>query len=79
MAAKSDLLDYCTEWKVTFAIVLHRIVWHLLDTLFSVRGYQAAAAEMKGNLMDTNIEQDTIRELSQRKQVPLYLILDVLV
>lgn len=27
---------------------------------------------MKGNLMDTNIEQDTIRELSQRKQVRAY-------
>lgn len=35
----------------------------------SVRGYQGAAAEMKGNLMDNNMEQDTIRELSQRKQV----------
>ncbi len=43
--------------------------------LFPVRGYQAAAAEMKGNLMDTNIEQDTIRELSQRKQVPTFLFL----
>ena len=33
-----------------------------------VRGYQSAPPELKGNLMDTNIEQDTIRELSQRKQ-----------
>ncbi|CAH1786241.1 unnamed protein product [Owenia fusiformis] len=33
-----------------------------------IRGYQAARPEMKGNLMDNNIEQDTIRELSQRKQ-----------
>jgi Bardet-Biedl syndrome 2 protein len=34
-----------------------------------VRGYQPAATEMKGNLMDTNVEQETIRDLSQRKQV----------
>lgn len=33
-----------------------------------VRGYNTAAPEMRGNLMDTNMEQDTIRELSQRKQ-----------
>ncbi|ELU16233.1 hypothetical protein CAPTEDRAFT_171644 [Capitella teleta] len=33
-----------------------------------VRGYQPAGQEMKGNLMDTNVEQETIRELSQRKQ-----------
>ncbi|XP_074660116.1 BBSome complex member BBS2-like [Tubulanus polymorphus] len=33
-----------------------------------VRGFQQAPAELRGNLMDTNIEQDTIRELSQRKQ-----------
>ena len=33
-----------------------------------VRGYQPAGQEMQGNLMDSNIEQDTIRELSQRKQ-----------
>ena len=37
----------------------------------SVRGYQAAPPEMRGNLMDTNVEQDTIRDLSQRKQVCL--------
>ncbi|XP_071104819.1 BBSome complex member BBS2-like [Haliotis cracherodii] len=33
-----------------------------------VRGYNPAPEDMGGNLMDTNIEQDTIRELSQRKQ-----------
>ncbi|XP_038662956.1 Bardet-Biedl syndrome 2 protein homolog [Scyliorhinus canicula] len=33
-----------------------------------VRGYLPASREMKGNLMDTNAEQDLIRELSQRKQ-----------
>lgn len=33
-----------------------------------VRGFNAASAEMRGNLMDTNMEQDTIRDLSQRKQ-----------
>ncbi|XP_041460099.1 Bardet-Biedl syndrome 2 protein homolog [Lytechinus variegatus] len=33
-----------------------------------VRGYLPANQEQKGNLMDTNIEQETIRDLSQRKQ-----------
>ncbi|XP_033647290.1 Bardet-Biedl syndrome 2 protein homolog [Asterias rubens] len=33
-----------------------------------VRGYLPASQELKGNLMDTNVEQETIRELSQRKQ-----------
>ncbi|XP_062922754.1 Bardet-Biedl syndrome 2 protein homolog [Mobula hypostoma] len=33
-----------------------------------VRGYLPASREMKGNLMDSNAEQDLIRELSQRKQ-----------
>lgn len=33
-----------------------------------VRGYQEAGAEQKGNLMDTNVDQDAIRELTQRKQ-----------
>ncbi|XP_077978024.1 BBSome complex member BBS2-like isoform X2 [Glandiceps talaboti] len=33
-----------------------------------VRGYLPATKDMKGNLMNTNVEQDTIRELSQRKQ-----------
>ncbi|XP_076471664.1 BBSome complex member BBS2-like [Babylonia areolata] len=33
-----------------------------------VRGYNPAPQGADGNLMDTNIEQDTIRELSQRKQ-----------
>ncbi|XP_072403791.1 BBSome complex member BBS2 [Chiloscyllium punctatum] len=33
-----------------------------------VRGYLPADREMRGNLMDTNAEQDLIRELSQRKQ-----------
>ena len=34
----------------------------------AVRGYQPAATEMKGNLMDQNIEQEAIRELSLKKQ-----------
>lgn len=33
-----------------------------------VRGYLPASKEQKGNLMDSSIEQDHIRELSQRKQ-----------
>ena len=40
----------------------------LSQFLFVVRGYLPAGQEMQGNLMDTNVEQDTIRELSQRKQ-----------
>lgn len=36
--------------------------------MLSVRGYLPASQELKGNLMDTNVEQETIRELSQRKQ-----------
>lgn len=34
----------------------------------SVRGYLPASAEMKGNLMDVNVEQDALRDLAQRKQ-----------
>ncbi|XP_062403685.1 Bardet-Biedl syndrome 2 protein homolog isoform X1 [Sardina pilchardus] len=33
-----------------------------------VRGYLPASKEMKGNLMDSSVEQELIRELSQRKQ-----------
>ncbi|KAL2093165.1 hypothetical protein ACEWY4_010477 [Coilia grayii] len=33
-----------------------------------VRGYLPASKEMKGNLMDSSVEQDLVRELSQRKQ-----------
>nr|XP_044998018.1 Bardet-Biedl syndrome 2 protein isoform X2 [Jaculus jaculus] len=33
-----------------------------------IRGYLPGMAEMKGNLMDTSMEQDLIRELSQKKQ-----------
>ncbi|PFX14212.1 Bardet-Biedl syndrome 2 protein homolog [Stylophora pistillata] len=33
-----------------------------------VRGYLPASAEMKGNLMDVNVEQDALRDLAQRKQ-----------
>lgn len=33
-----------------------------------VRGYNPAPEEMQGNLMEANLEQETIRELSQRKQ-----------
>ena len=34
----------------------------------SVRGYLPASPEMKGNLMDVDIERDTLRDLAQRKQ-----------
>uniref|UniRef100_A0ABI7W155 Bardet-Biedl syndrome 2 protein homolog n=1 Tax=Felis catus TaxID=9685 RepID=A0ABI7W155_FELCA len=33
-----------------------------------IRGYLPGTAEMRGNLMDTSIEQDLVRELSQKKQ-----------
>ncbi|XP_041369340.1 Bardet-Biedl syndrome 2 protein homolog [Gigantopelta aegis] len=33
-----------------------------------VRGYNPAPSEMHGNLMSNNVEQDTIRDLSQRKR-----------
>ncbi|XP_010363741.1 Bardet-Biedl syndrome 2 protein isoform X2 [Rhinopithecus roxellana] len=33
-----------------------------------IRGYLPGTAEMKGNLMDTSVEQNLIRELSQKKQ-----------
>lgn len=33
-----------------------------------VKGYNPAPREMRGNLMDSNLEQDTIRELGMRKQ-----------
>ncbi|KAF4010710.1 hypothetical protein G4228_001913 [Cervus hanglu yarkandensis] len=33
-----------------------------------IRGYLPGTAEMRGNLMDTSLEQDLIRELSQKKQ-----------
>ncbi|KAG7468698.1 hypothetical protein MATL_G00145570 [Megalops atlanticus] len=33
-----------------------------------VRGYLPASKEMKGNLMDLSVEQDLVRELTQRRQ-----------
>ncbi|XP_057348697.1 Bardet-Biedl syndrome 2 protein isoform X2 [Manis pentadactyla] len=33
-----------------------------------IRGYLPGTAETRGNLMDTSVEQDLIRELSQKKQ-----------
>ncbi|XP_019806946.1 BBSome complex member BBS2 isoform X2 [Tursiops truncatus] len=33
-----------------------------------IRGYLPGTAEVRGNLMDTSVEQDLIRELSQKKQ-----------
>ncbi|XP_061177268.1 Bardet-Biedl syndrome 2 protein homolog isoform X2 [Saccostrea echinata] len=33
-----------------------------------VKGYNPAPREMRGNLMDSNLEQDTVRELGMRKQ-----------
>lgn len=43
----------------------------LIYTFFAtllVRGYLPASADMKGNLMDVNVEQDALRDLAQRKQ-----------
>ncbi|KAJ8298785.1 hypothetical protein KUTeg_022845 [Tegillarca granosa] len=39
-----------------------------VSTEGEVKGYNPAPLELRGNLMDTNLEQDTIRELSLRKQ-----------
>ncbi|XP_051025085.1 Bardet-Biedl syndrome 2 protein [Acomys russatus] len=36
-----------------------------------IRGYLPGTAEMKGSLLDTSVEQDLIRELSQKKQTLL--------
>ena len=33
-----------------------------------MRGYLPAPPELKGNLMDTSIEQEAMRDLAQRKQ-----------
>ena len=40
---------------------------HLLN-IFLVRGYLPASPEMKGNLMDVDVERDAMRDLAQRKQ-----------
>jgi len=37
-----------------------------------VRGYLPADTEMRGNLMDANVEEDSLVDLSQRKQELLY-------
>ncbi|KAL5007643.1 hypothetical protein ScPMuIL_016449 [Solemya velum] len=39
-----------------------------VSTEGEVRGYNPATKDMAGNLMDTNFEQDTVREVSQRIQ-----------
>lgn len=44
------------------------LVCETFFALFLVRGYLPASAEMKGNLMDVNVEQDALRDLAQRKQ-----------
>lgn len=44
-------------------VFAHRLIFCLV-----VRGYLPANNEMKGNLMDVSVEQDLVRELSQRKQ-----------
>lgn len=50
-----------------------RIINISFDVLFLVKGYNPAPREMRGNLMDSNLEQDTIRELGMRKQVSFIL------
>ena len=42
---------------------------HFLLCVATVRGYNPATGGPGSSLMDANVEQDTIRELSQRKQV----------
>ena len=51
---------------ITFLLTL---IYGCICDVFAVRGYLPGGTEMQGNLMDTNVEQDQLRELSQRKQV----------
>ena len=61
----------CIHGSVVY-ICLHTLVKFVcVCVCATVRGYNPAPQGLAGNLMDTNIEQDTIRELSQRKQVSL--------
>lgn len=47
-----------------------------ISNIFSlVRGYEATSAEMRHHVMDANFEQETIRDLSQKKQVCIILFL----
>ena len=67
--------------KVLQVIYLYYVMRHATKPLLfdpthiysTVRGYNCASEDMKGNLMDTNMEQETVRDLSQRKQVFYHL------
>nr|XP_033796514.1 Bardet-Biedl syndrome 2 protein isoform X2 [Geotrypetes seraphini] len=39
-----------------------------ISGVVEVRGYLPSSQEMKGNMMDTSVEQELVRELSQKKQ-----------
>ena len=55
-------------YMLSWAENMHNLVIMRLFFL-TVRGFTPGGTEMRGNLMDANVEQDQIRELSQRKQV----------
>jgi len=38
-----------------------------------VRGFSSASTDLQGNLMDVNVDQETLRELSQKKQVLVHV------
>lgn len=49
-------------------IELH-LVWILTNVFLpAVRGYLSSSQETAGSLMDTSVEQELVRELSQKKQ-----------
>lgn len=55
--------------KVKFNFYFYKLNNDLFMVLTTVRGYSQATGGPGSDLLDSNIEQDTIRELSQRKQV----------
>ena len=69
------VLLYSHLWQYFSHILAKQIscqsLLHVHSCIFSVKAYNPAPLEMRGNLMDANLEQDTIRELSLRKQVSI--------
>lgn len=67
------LLNVSSSSKYNLSFELTGLNFTVLKSSFSfeiaVKGYNPAPREMRGNLMDSNLEQDTIRELGMRKQV----------
>ena len=61
----------CLSQRTTLSSCTIIQIIHFKAFLFSVRGYLPASPDAKANLMEINIEQETLRELSARKQVEL--------